>query len=57
MHSTQFAITLGLSLSGISVADAAAAPHIRELGAITALSDNDLAGKYALTPIDPSFPP
>jgi len=47
MHSNQFAFTLGLSLSGITVADVAAAPHIRELGAITALSDNDLAGKYA----------
>ncbi|CAI6327514.1 unnamed protein product [Periconia digitata] len=43
MHSAQFAVTLGLGLSGISVADAAAAPHVRDVGAITALSDNDLA--------------
>lgn len=44
MHSTQFAITLGLGLGSIAVTDAAA-PHIRTLGAITVLSDNDLAGR------------
>ncbi|PVI01793.1 alpha/beta-hydrolase [Periconia macrospinosa] len=41
MYSSQFALTLGLGLSSIAVTDAAV-PHIRSLGAITVLTDNDL---------------
>lgn len=44
MHAAQFAITLGLGLSGVSASNSTTPPHIKTLGAVTILSDNDLAG-------------
>lgn len=44
MHAAQFALTLGVGLSGVSASNSTTPPHIKTLGAVTILSDNDLAG-------------
>lgn len=44
MHLNNFPITLATSLAGLARVNAAV-PHIGTLGAVTILSDNDLAGQ------------
>ena len=53
MHVNNFPITLATSLVGLAGVNAIV-PHIRSLGDVSILSDNDLAGK--LVPHTPNTP-
>ena len=48
MYYYDLAVTLAAGFFGLPVVDAAV-PHIQTLGAVTILSDNDLAGLYLAT--------